>query len=172
MPSFMQHCDEFASRRREHPLAMPDDRDCPPHLPAAQSNDAEEAGPQLGGHRELAAAGHAIAARHRQLHGLPIRQFEVVTRSDTNVCPGRLDAAWVAEPTEGEIPVAASASRRDIQRPASFGEPTIHADRLGLSRGVNLRSILHKAMKPADDAALPQGGPAKGDLDADTVVDT
>jgi len=168
----MQHRNEFARRWGENGLSMPGDGDRPPHLPAAQSNDAEGAGLQLGGHHELAAAGHAMAASHRQLHRLPIRQFEVVTRSDTNVCPGRLDAAWVAEPTEGEIPVAASASRRDIQRPASFGEPTIHADRLGLSRGVNLRSILHKAMKPADDAALPQGGPAKGDLDADTVVDT
>jgi len=87
----MQGCNELASRRREHGLAMPDDRDRPPHLPAAQSNDAEEAGPQLGGHRELAAAGHAIAASRRQLHCLPIRQFEVVTRSDTDVSPRRLD---------------------------------------------------------------------------------
>jgi hypothetical protein len=41
----MQHCDEFTGRRRERCLAMPDDRDRPSHLPAAQSNDAEEAGP-------------------------------------------------------------------------------------------------------------------------------
>jgi hypothetical protein len=33
-------------------------------------------------------------------------------------------AAWVAEPSYGEIHVAASASRRDILRPASRGGPT------------------------------------------------
>ena len=70
---------------------MSDDGDRSSQLPAAQSDDPEGAGAELGLHGELAAARHAIAARHRQLHRFPVRELEVPGRGDADVCPGGLD---------------------------------------------------------------------------------
>src|SRR5712691_10220900 len=70
---------------------MPDDRDRPPHVPPTKPNESEGAVPKLTFDGEPAAAGHAMAARYRQLHGLPRRQIEAAARGDAGVGPERLD---------------------------------------------------------------------------------
>jgi hypothetical protein len=97
----VQHGHELARRRRQHRVTVADDRDRPPDLPAAQPDDPEEAGAQLSGHGELAAAWRAIAPGNRQLHRLPVRQREVMIGRDAG-CQIFAEAVRRAGSTESD----------------------------------------------------------------------
>ena len=123
-PPRMQHRHEFARRGRECGLSMPDDRDRPPHLPPAKPNDDEGAGPELAltvnWLQPATPSPRATASFTASHFGSSRRRLGVIPTS----AQAASTAARVAEPSYGEIHVAASASRRDIQRPASWGGPT------------------------------------------------